>query len=62
MHPLACHLPPSVTGSVNEPIPMLLTAATWKTYSVFGVRPSMVVPVVTTDWLRCTFLSEPQVA
>ena len=56
-------LPPSVMGSLNEPVPLMLIAATWKAYSVFGVRPSiMVLPVVTTELFLCTSLSAPQVA
>ena len=54
-------LPLSVMGSLNGPVPLILTAATWKAYSVFGVRPSMVSPVVTTD-LFCTSLPVPWVA
>ena len=56
-------LPPSVMGSLNGPVPLMLIAATWKAYSVFGVRPSiMVLPVVTTELFLCTSLSAPQVA
>ena len=54
------NLPPSVMGSLNGPVPLTLTAATWKAYSVFGVRPSMMSPVVTTD-LCHTSLSVLQV-
>ena len=51
------HLLPSVIGSLNGPVPLTLTAATWKTYSEFGVRPSMMSPVVTTELFCCTSLS-----
>ena len=56
-------LPLSEIDSLNGPVPLMLTAATWKAYSVFGVRPSiMVLPVVTTELFLCTSLSGPQVA
>ena len=56
------HLPPSVMGSLNVPVPLALTAATWKAYLVFGVRPIMMSSIVLTDLYRCTSLSAPQVA
>ena len=55
------HLPPIVMGSLNGPVPLLLTAATWKLYSVYGVRLSMMTPTVVTDLFCRTLLSAPNV-
>ena len=55
------YLPFSVIVSLNGPVPLTLTAATWKIYSVFGVRPSMITLAATTDLFCCTPLSAPKV-
>ena len=62
MH-LECNysLPPSVMGSLNWLVPLTLTAATWKAYSVFRVRPSMMAHLATTDLFHCIPLPAPQV-
>ena len=49
-------------GSLNGPVSLRLTAATWKAYSLFGARPSMMSPVDTTHLYRCASLLAPQVA
>ena len=56
------HLPPSVMGSLNVPVPLILTAATWKEYSVFEVRSLMILSIVLTDLYCWTSLPAPWVA
>ena len=51
------HLPPSVMGSLNGPVPLPLAAATWKLYSVYGISLSMMTPAVVTDLFCRTLLS-----
>ena len=56
------YLPFNAIGPLNGPVPLTLTAATWKIYSVFGVRPSMITLAATTDLFCCTSLIAPKVA